>query len=54
MGNSSKNVCTSSGLTVFCPFGLLKSEATFATNLLTEIPADAVSPTYIKILQRIS
>lgn len=30
----------------FCPFGLLISDATFARNLLTDIPAEAVKPVF--------
>ncbi len=39
---------------VFCPFGLLISEATLAKNLFTEIPAEAVRPVSSKIFCRIS
>ena len=35
---------------VFCPFGLFILVATFAINLLIEIPADAVSPISLFIL----
>jgi hypothetical protein len=31
---------------VFCPLGLLISEATLAKNLFTEMPAEAVRPDY--------
>jgi hypothetical protein len=54
MGNSSKKGIISSGFTVFCPFGLLTSLAILATNLFTEIPAEAVSPTSFKIQSLIS
>ena len=45
---------TSSGLMVFWPFGLLMSDATLAINLLTEIPADALSCNSLKIRSLIS
>ena len=54
MGNCSKNGMTSSGETVFWPLGLLTSLATLAINLFTDIPADAVSPTSLRIRNRIS
>jgi hypothetical protein len=40
---------TSCGLTVFDHWGLFTSLAILATNLLTDIPAEAVSPTSEKI-----
>ena len=54
MSNDLIKEITSSGGTVFCPFGLLKSLATFATNLLIEIPAEAVSPVSSLILSLIA
>ena len=48
------NSIISSGGTVFWPFGLLKSLAILATNLLIEIPADEVKPVFSKISSRIS
>ncbi len=49
MGKLSKKEITSSGLMVFCPLGLLISEATFAMNLLIEIPAEAVKFNSLKM-----
>ena len=54
IGNSSKKGRTSSGGIVFCPLGLLISEAILATNLFTDIPAEACNSSSSKIRCRIS
>ncbi len=54
MSNFSKNSIASSGRMVFCPFGLLISEAILAINLLYEIPAEARKPVLLKIFVLIS
>ena len=45
---------TLSGVITNCPFGLFKSLATFARNLLGATPAEAVTPTSSAIIFRIS
>ena len=44
MGSSSIKAGAWSGVITVIPFGLLKSEATLARNLLNETPAEAVKP----------